>query len=87
MVSSDEQRCLAIGDFIAFEVCGLGDHEQLLAVNVDLRNLLRMDRVLDRKLMKRVSLLEDAHLLGRRGLQTNPRELIVPEGNRRGGER
>ena len=49
---ADEDRGLAISDLAALEMGGAGDDEQLVAINVDLGQLVGLERVLDRQRME-----------------------------------
>ncbi|MCY1327643.1 hypothetical protein D9M69_131820 [compost metagenome] len=71
----DKQRRLAIDDPVAFEMCRLGAHEQLLAVDIHLRQLLRTERVFRGKLMKPKGFLEGRHLVARRSVQARSMQI------------
>ena len=72
---ADEHRGLAISDLAALEMGGAGDDEQLVAIDVDLGQLVGLERVLDRQRMEVVLLLQDAHLLDGRVGDADPDEL------------
>jgi len=63
---ADEDRGLAVADHFIVELGGPGDDEQLVVIDVDLGQLVRAERVLDRQRVQPVGLLEGAQLgLGR----------------------
>src|SRR3982750_4659571 len=71
---SDEDRSLSIGDPVAVE-CGRACHdEQLITVDVDLRQLVSVDRILDGKWMKAILCLQGPHFLARRIADADPHE-------------
>ena len=47
MVRTDEDGRFAIGDAVCFQMGGARDHEELVAIHIDLRQLVRLERILD----------------------------------------
>lgn len=54
---------------------GLGDHEDLVVINLDFRNLLYIEGVLDREGMQAKGLLQGRHFLVCRVMKTDPGKL------------
>jgi len=52
VLAPDKEVGLAIADMVAFQVGGLGDDEQLIAIDVDLWRLAGVQGVLDRQRMQ-----------------------------------
>ena len=75
VVGADEHVGLAVTDLFALQMGGAGDHEELVAIDVDLGELARRERVLDRQGMKIEAVLQDAKLFRVRLVQADPGKL------------
>ena len=62
----DENGGFAIGNVIVLKMSGACHDEQLVAINIDLRYLVRLERVFDCQRMKPIILLELLELFFRR---------------------
>ena len=71
---ANEDRGLAIGDLAVREMGWARHHEQLVAIDVELRQLVCEERVLDRQRVQVVILLELAQLRLARLEQSDPDE-------------
>ena len=74
---ADEHMRLAEGDPAVHELCGMRDHEQRIAVRLDLRPLVRIARILDREVVQAEFLLELAEQRRLRIEQPDPDEGAV----------
>ena len=79
MAATGEDMGLAIGDAGAFEMGGSSYDEELLAIDVDLRQLMRPERVLHRERVEVEPGLERAEFFLRGVGQADPHELGVPQ--------
>ena len=74
---TEEKSGLARMDRVGIEVRGAGDDEELVAIGLDLGQLVRLQRILDRKRVK-AKPFRDALQLSRRGLiKAEPEEIAV----------
>ena len=71
----DKNCGFAISDVIVLEMSSARHHKQLVAVNVDLRQLVSLERILNRKRMKPVVFLELLELSLRGLEQSDPDKL------------
>jgi hypothetical protein len=83
VVAADEDVGLAIGDAVALEMRGSRDDEELVAKDVDLRHLMRLERILDGEGMQAELLLQDAQLMLVGLDQADPGELAGGDAQRR----
>src|SRR5436190_18817503 len=77
---ADEYRGLAIVDMLAFKVGGAGDDEQLIVIDVDLGQLVGLDRILDRQRVEAVAGLQRMHFLFGWVGDANPYEFALVVG-------
>ena len=84
---AQEDRGLAVDDLLdALELGGAGQHEQLVAVSLGFRALVRAHRILDRERMEAVAALEQRELLAGRSGKADPVELAGARRKVRTGE-
>jgi hypothetical protein len=62
---------------IALQVGGAGDDEQLVVVDIDLWQLVALDRIFDRQRVEVIIVREAMHFLGGRSGDADPHELAL----------
>ena len=70
-----EDRGVAVDDLVTFETRCANDQKQVIAVSFDLRQMLRVERILDRQRMKPEMLLNAFQRAVVGLVQTNPDEI------------
>src|SRR5262249_11066622 len=75
MAVPKENGGFAIFDRLALQLSGAGNHEQLIAKDLDLGKLVAVHRVLDREPVEVVARLKRLHLVRRRIGDPDPHEL------------
>ena len=75
MVGADEHIGLAVADLFALQMGGAGDHEELVAIDVDFGDLARGECILDSQGMKIEAVLQDTKLFRVRLVQADPGKL------------
>ena len=74
-ISPDKNCGFAIGYVIVLKMSGACHYKQLVAININLRHLVRFECVLNRKRMKPIVLLKLLKLSFRRLEQSDPDKL------------
>ena len=75
VVLADEDRGLAVGDLVVLQMRGACHNEQLISKDVNLGQLMRFQRILDRQRMESIIFLKLPQLRFGRLEQPNPDEL------------
>ena len=79
-IVAQKQRCLAVFDILAaLDHRGARDDKQLLAVHLQLGDLLRAERILDRQRVQSVLAAHQVHFLGRGIRQSHPVERFAAQ--------
>ena len=77
MVPADKNTGLAIGNLVSFEMGGLDDDEQLVAIDFDFGHLFAIEGIFYRQWMEIEHRLEACHFIGCRVGNADPGKFAV----------